>query len=286
MKIHLVDGTYELFRGFYGPPPRKAPDGREIGATLSLLRSLLALISDVLDFSRIEAGCMDIERVTTELVSIVHDVVATVSAHAEEKGLELTVGIEGGVPQYAELDRLSASLYEAATEMAQGVMELRRIKQQVDFALEVSAAQNIQQEGSALNGTIDEWIAKILQKELKTGQNNYMFEARQLVRFKDLLGRMAGANIPVTSRAERVLHDNGILSVPDFVANAGGVICASVEYRGGTRKQAFETIEEKIRENTQEVLSLSKAHSQIPAEAAVSLAKQRVAEAMAYRRAH
>lgn len=45
MKIHLVDGTYELFRGFYGPPGRKAPDGREVGATLSLLRSLLALIS-------------------------------------------------------------------------------------------------------------------------------------------------------------------------------------------------------------------------------------------------
>lgn len=95
---------------------------------------------------------------------------------------------------------------------------------------------------------------------------------------------LQGANIPVTPRAERILHDNGILSVPDFVANAGGVICASVEYKGGTQKQAFETIEEKIRENTREVLQLAKAHSQIPAEAALSLAKQRVAEAMAYRR--
>ena len=36
MKIHLLDGTYELFRSFYGPPPRKAPDGREVGATASL----------------------------------------------------------------------------------------------------------------------------------------------------------------------------------------------------------------------------------------------------------
>lgn len=95
---------------------------------------------------------------------------------------------------------------------------------------------------------------------------------------------LQGANIAVTSRAERILHDRGILSVPDFVANAGGVICASVEYRGGTQKQAFETIEEKIEENTREVLQLAKAHSQIPAEAALTLAKQRVAEAMAYRR--
>ena len=42
MKIHLIDGTYELFRSFYGPPPRKAPDGREVGATIGLLRSLIA----------------------------------------------------------------------------------------------------------------------------------------------------------------------------------------------------------------------------------------------------
>jgi 5'-3' exonuclease len=45
MNVHLVDGTYELFRNFYGPPPRKAPDGREVGATIGLLRSLLALLS-------------------------------------------------------------------------------------------------------------------------------------------------------------------------------------------------------------------------------------------------
>ena len=37
MKIYLVDGTYELFRSHFGAPPRKAPDGREVGATLGLL---------------------------------------------------------------------------------------------------------------------------------------------------------------------------------------------------------------------------------------------------------
>lgn len=46
MKIHLIDGTYELFRGFYGPPPRKAPDGREVGATIGLLRSLISLLGN------------------------------------------------------------------------------------------------------------------------------------------------------------------------------------------------------------------------------------------------
>jgi 5'-3' exonuclease len=45
MKIHLVDGTYELFRHHFGAPPRKAPDGREVGATVGLLRSLYALVT-------------------------------------------------------------------------------------------------------------------------------------------------------------------------------------------------------------------------------------------------
>lgn len=45
MKIYLVDGTYELFRNHFGAPPKKAPDGREVGATLGLLRSLLMLLT-------------------------------------------------------------------------------------------------------------------------------------------------------------------------------------------------------------------------------------------------
>lgn len=45
MKIHLVDGTYELFRNYFGAPPKKSPDGREVGATLGLLRSLLMLVT-------------------------------------------------------------------------------------------------------------------------------------------------------------------------------------------------------------------------------------------------
>lgn len=45
MKIHLVDGTYELFRHHFGAPPKKASDGREVGATLGLLRSMLMLVT-------------------------------------------------------------------------------------------------------------------------------------------------------------------------------------------------------------------------------------------------
>jgi len=45
MRIHLVDGTYELFRSHFGAPPRKDAEGREVGATVGLLRSLWLLLS-------------------------------------------------------------------------------------------------------------------------------------------------------------------------------------------------------------------------------------------------
>lgn len=45
MKIHLIDGTYELFRNHFGAPPKKTADGREVGATLGLLRSFVMLLS-------------------------------------------------------------------------------------------------------------------------------------------------------------------------------------------------------------------------------------------------
>lgn len=45
LKIHLIDGTYELFRNYFGAPKRTSPDGREVGATVGLLRSLVALLA-------------------------------------------------------------------------------------------------------------------------------------------------------------------------------------------------------------------------------------------------
>ncbi|MGC2203613.1 MAG: Glu/Leu/Phe/Val dehydrogenase, partial [Stellaceae bacterium] len=56
-----------------------------------------------------------------------------------------------------------------------------------------------------------------------------------------------GANIPCTVEAEQVLAERGVLVLPDFIANAGGVICAAIEYRGGTEAAALALIEEKIR---------------------------------------
>jgi glutamate dehydrogenase/leucine dehydrogenase len=93
-----------------------------------------------------------------------------------------------------------------------------------------------------------------------------------------------GANIPVTAGAEAALHSRGILSVPDFIANAGGVICAAVEYHSGSQSQAMETIEEKIRRNTDLVLEQAAKAGEMPRQAALELAERRVRQAMEYRR--
>ncbi|MHA6265215.1 Glu/Leu/Phe/Val family dehydrogenase [Arenibacterium sp. CAU 1754] len=89
-----------------------------------------------------------------------------------------------------------------------------------------------------------------------------------------------GANIPATRAAEEELHARDILVIPDFIANAGGVICASVEYRGGTQSQAMATIDEKIRHNTQEVLDQVREHGILPRDAANGLAETRLRQAM------
>jgi glutamate dehydrogenase (NAD(P)+) len=93
-----------------------------------------------------------------------------------------------------------------------------------------------------------------------------------------------GANIPATDAAERWMHAHHILSIPDFIANAGGVICAAIEYHGGTQAQAFAAIEERIRANTHEALERARADRGLPREAATRMAAARVREAMRYRR--
>jgi 5'-3' exonuclease len=46
MQVHLVDGTYELFRAFYGAPSAVTGAGREVGATRALARTLMSLLAE------------------------------------------------------------------------------------------------------------------------------------------------------------------------------------------------------------------------------------------------
>ena len=44
MQVHLIDGTYELFRHFYALPSARDAQGREVAAVRGVLRSLLGLL--------------------------------------------------------------------------------------------------------------------------------------------------------------------------------------------------------------------------------------------------
>jgi len=46
MRIHLVDGTYELFRAYFGAPKATSPTGVEVGATRGILWSMVSLLRD------------------------------------------------------------------------------------------------------------------------------------------------------------------------------------------------------------------------------------------------
>lgn len=95
---------------------------------------------------------------------------------------------------------------------------------------------------------------------------------------------LQGANIPATGSAERILHRRGIISVPDFIANAGGVIMAAMEYERRSEREAFEAISGRVRENTGLILETALSEGVMPRIAAEEIAVRRVADAMALRR--
>nr|WP_217362410.1 Glu/Leu/Phe/Val dehydrogenase [Ruegeria arenilitoris] len=95
---------------------------------------------------------------------------------------------------------------------------------------------------------------------------------------------LEGANIPASAEIEVQLHNRRVLVVPDFIANAGGVICASIEYHGGSEAQAMQTIAGKIRHNTRVVLEVMRENRVPPRQAALDIAHSRVRDAMAMRR--
>jgi 5'-3' exonuclease len=46
MKVHLVDGTYELFRHFFGAPPHRNAAGNEVAAVRGVVSSVLQLLGE------------------------------------------------------------------------------------------------------------------------------------------------------------------------------------------------------------------------------------------------
>ncbi|WP_374999836.1 Glu/Leu/Phe/Val dehydrogenase [Aeromicrobium sp. CTD01-1L150] len=98
-----------------------------------------------------------------------------------------------------------------------------------------------------------------------------------------------GANLPTSPQAQEVLRERGVSVVPDFVANAGGVVSAAfaMEARYSPFRPEtdaiFATVSERLRANTTEVLQEARSRSVTTHQAARALAQDRVREAMRLR---
>ncbi len=89
-----------------------------------------------------------------------------------------------------------------------------------------------------------------------------------------------GANNSTSSRAEELLYQKGVIIIPDFLANAGGVIGSYVEHKRGNEAEAFSMIESKITRNTKLVMEQALDRGLIPRVVAKEIAQQRVLDAM------
>jgi glutamate dehydrogenase/leucine dehydrogenase len=144
-------------------------------------------------------------------------------------------------------------------------------KSVIDFPRRTTASVD-----AIIDGPCDIWVPAV-RPNLLTRDNVHRLKARIVAQ---------GVNIPCTPEAEATLESRGILLLPDFLDNAGGVIRAAVEYHSGSESTAFSGIDEKLRRNTALVNEKSRGSCVSTREAAVALAAERIRNAERVRRWH
>jgi PAS domain S-box-containing protein len=84
---------------------REEPEKNYLQSIQSSGKSLLNLINDLLDLSKIEAGGFDIVPEDTEMISFLREIETLFTFRAGEKGLQLICGVNADVPPVLRLDR-------------------------------------------------------------------------------------------------------------------------------------------------------------------------------------
>ena len=224
----------------------------------------------VADVSEIYAGA-GIENRRTGLFERMHEgdplayhltgfgVVCAIQAACETAGLEVDgarVAIEGfgqvgaGVARYAArsgmvvvaVSTLAGLLFRPDGIDVPRLLELRRAHG--DACVEAYA-------GAPLGAP--EGLFALPVEVLVPGARPYVIDESNADRVRARIV-VSGGNICITRAAEELLFERGILSVPDFVSNSGGMIASLVDFHGGEPDQAFRAIEGRIRPTTRDVL--------------------------------
>jgi len=198
---------------------------------------------------------------------------------AEIKGMDIkkaTVAIEGfgNVGQFAfkYLDQVGAKIVAVAdskgaiyNERGLNESKIQRVKSQGKSVNQYPGGKKISRDG--IFGLPVDILIPASVTDVINEKNKKSIKAKIIVE---------GANIPMSEKIENELFQGGILIVPDFVANAGGVISSYAEYRGYNPKGMFDLVEKKVRKSTTLVLGECLRQKKNPREVALKIAKERI----------
>lgn len=100
----IIGYTQVLLDGLDGPLTEEQRE--DLQCIAASAERLLALINDILDLSKIEAGRVPLQRARTDLAAVVAEVLATVEPLRQSKGLPVVVAVADAPPLYADAQRL------------------------------------------------------------------------------------------------------------------------------------------------------------------------------------
>ncbi len=155
------------------------------------------------------------------------------------------------------------------------IPEVMRVKQETGAVVNFEGAERITNE-ELLQLDVDILVPAALEGVI-TGENADKVKARYIVEL---------ANGPVTPEADEILHKKGIFTLPDILANAGGVTVSYFEWvqnRMGyywEREEVVEKLEKKMRKAFKEVYDAMEKYGINSRQAAYVVALDRIVQAM------
>ncbi len=84
--------------------PLSEEQRRYVDSSIASAHALLGIVNDVLDFTKIEVGKMDLEEIETDLPELIHQTVEIIKYSATQKGLKFSTVFDAEVPRLVKID--------------------------------------------------------------------------------------------------------------------------------------------------------------------------------------
>lgn len=280
----------EILRAFVRRLSNEVPEEYVFGLDMGLTENDAAIINDELGDRGASVGTpYDLGGVPYDQLGITgYGVAEVVDQAAAETGIAgRRVALQGfGAVGHAAADRLHALGYQVVSvSTAAGALHdpngldiptLLELRREHGDGLVSTLPELKIEPGAELFVDADIVVPAALQDVIDTS-NVRQINAGLLVE---------AANLPTSQKAQAMLREAGVVVIPDFVANAGGVISAAFAmdarysaFRPET-EQIYDTVSTKLRANTAQVIHETERRGSTSHEAARALAEDRVKRAM------